>query len=67
MAQIINKKTMVSLLNKPNPFASGCLIDTSVLFGATIDTDMYHEDALEIINLMIQKNIQQTKIFTSKS
>ncbi len=38
-------------------FECGCIIDTSVLFGATLDTDLFHEDAIDLISLLTGNQI----------
>ncbi len=57
MAKNITKKELKKILSEKHQFEDGCLIDTSVLFGAILDTDLYHEDASEIISLMTERRI----------
>lgn len=55
--QIITKRKLDKLLSTANQFHRGCLVDTSVLFAAIMDTDIYNEIACDLLNQLILKRV----------
>lgn len=45
------------MIEESHDFESGCIIDTSVLFGATLDTDLFHEEANDLMSLLTDNQI----------
>lgn len=57
MAKDLNKRELLKKYPQLTQFQNGCLIDTSVLFGASLDTDIFNEDAIQLIDILTDTRI----------
>ncbi len=55
--QIVEARNLRSFLNEVSFRKSGCLIDTNVLFAANFNLDYFHDEAVEIFNILTEEKV----------